>query len=143
MNLLKESKVTLIIPQTVVGTTTIVAGTPIDMSGFDGVMFVYACGGITDGTPSIKVSEGAASNMSDRADLLGSGTLAVANTVAIVDVFRPVKRYVDCSIVRGGSTGSIIGGVIAIQYKGSKAPTTQPATVNASKQMVSPAEGTA
>ena len=118
----------------------------IDTAGFDGVQFIVAHGTITDGTPSIKVQQGADSGLSDAADLTGT-SVAVANTddnkLCIVDVWRPGERYVRCVVTRGGATGSVIDGIVAVLYGAKSKPTSQHADVAAQEAHQTPAEGTA
>src|SRR5262245_34237508 len=76
-------------------------GATLDMAGFESFMVMVAFGTITAGAvTSIKVQQGALANMSDAADLAGSGQ-TIADTdddkVFYSDVFRPVKRY--CRVV--------------------------------------------
>lgn len=144
MNLSANTKTTLASAATAVGTTTVV-GSTLDMSGFDGVMFILVLGAFTDGTPGVKASSGAASNGSDKQDLLGAlASVGVTSEVAILDLYRPLDRYVTPQIVRGGATGAVIDSLIAIQYCASSKPTTQDAsTVAAAVLAVSPAYGTA
>jgi len=143
MNLSSNVKVSVVSPSAVVATSTIV-GTTLDMSGFDGVMFILAVGAVTDGTPGVKASSGAAANGSDKQDLLGAlASVATSNDCAVLDVYRPLDRYVTPQIVRGGSTGAIVDSLIAIQYKPGFKPTTQDATVIATTLVVSPAYGVA
>lgn len=128
-----------------VGTST-VAGSTIDMAGFEGVRFIVQYGAITDGTPNLQAQQGAASDMSDAADLLGTD-VAVADTddnkMAILDIYAPQERYVRCRVVRGGATGCVIDSIIAEQYGARSEPVTQGSTVAAAEKHVSPAEGTA
>lgn len=145
MNLGQRIKIARVLNATAVGTTT-VGSSAVDTQGYDGVLFLAAFGTITDGTPSIKVRQGNLANMSDGADLAGTGVpVAITddNKVAAVDVFRPRERYVDLQIVRGGATGAVIDSVIAILYTGRKAPSVHDATVAAIEYHQSPAEGTA
>jgi hypothetical protein len=117
------------------------------MEGFEGVEFIMLGGTITDGLLAIKVQEGAQPALGDAADLQGTLTTLQNtddNKAAVVDVFRPAKRYVRPVIVRGGATGAVIDGVIAIQYKARSKPTINDATtVGATETWVSPPEGTA
>lgn len=146
MNHLVNTKLTLVVPATVVGTANIV-GTTLDMSGFEGVEFILLAGTITDGVAEVKASSGALANGSDAQDLAGTAT-SLSSTqdgdVAALDLYRPLDRYVTPVVVRGGSTGSVIGGVVAIQYGAHFKPTTQDATtVPVSKTVISPVYGTA
>ena len=147
-NLQQKVKATRVSNAVAVGTTA-VNTTVVDMQGYDGVVFVVACGTITDGTPVIKVQQGQASNLSDAADLINTGvTLAATddNKLAIVDVYRPVERYVRCVVDRtigSPSTGCVVDSVVAIQYGAIKEPTTHDSTVALAESHVSPIEGTA
>jgi hypothetical protein len=144
-NLLHEVKITRIQNAAAVGTTTLTTAA-VDMQGWDGVLFVGAFGTITDGTPGIKARQGQLANMSDGADLAGtlvSPALTDDNKVVALDVYRPQERYLDVQIVRGGATGAVVDGAIAIQYRGRTKPSVQDATVAASEAWSSPAEGTA
>lgn len=146
-NLIKDVKISRVMNAVAVGTTTQTASAPVDMSGYDGVLFVVSFGTITDGTPGVKARQGNQSNMSDAQDLAGTLTspaLTDDNKLVALDVYRPTDRYVDCQILRGGATGAVIDGVIAIQYRGHKMPITQDtAQVAANKSLISPNEGTA
>jgi hypothetical protein len=124
------------------GVTTI-NGTVIDMSGFEGVLFIANFGVITAGAlTSIKVQQGTASDGSDMADLAGTGQ-TIADTddekVFFADVFRPTKRYVRLVVVR--STQNAVVTAVAIQYHTRQAPVTHGTNV-AGKSAVSPDEGT-
>lgn len=126
--------------------TTNVTGTTIDMSGYEGVMFILQAGVITDGALSVKAQGGALANGSDAADLAGTSTAltnAQDNDLAILDLYRPTQRYITPVIVRGGSTGAVVQGLVAVLYGSHVKPTTQDATtVGVSKLVVSPALGT-
>lgn len=144
-NKLPNVQVTVVSPATTVGTTSI-TGTTLDMSGFEGVMFVFVAGTITDGAPAITAQGGSLANGSDAANLAGTSTALTAaqdNEAAILDLYRPTQRYITPVLVRGGSTGGVVGAMIAIQYGAHFEPTTQDVTtVGVSKLVVSPALGT-
>ncbi|MFI5106417.1 MAG: hypothetical protein ACHP79_15955 [Terriglobales bacterium] len=146
MNLSTDTKVTRVMNAQAVATTN-VNGSILDMEGFEGVEFILQAGTITDGNLSIKAQDGAASNLSDANDL--QGTLVTLqntddNKAAVLDVFRPVKRYIRPVVVRGGATGAVVDSVVAIQYKAKKKPTVNDATtVGATETWISPPDGTA
>jgi hypothetical protein len=146
MNLSTDTKVTRVLVATAVGITN-VNGSILDMEGFEGVEFIMLGGTITDGLLSIKAQEGAQANLSDAADLQGTLTTLQNtddNKAAVLDVFRPAKRYVRPVIVRGGATGAVIDGVLAIQYRPRTKPTINDATtVGSTETWISPPEGTA
>lgn len=111
----------------------------LDMAGWDGVVFVTT---ITDclktGVGALTV-EGNTTN-ADGGMAAISGAVATATSAAnddlngqllIVDVYRPQKRYVQG--VRTSATANVaFGEILAIRYRGRKAPVTQGATVAAS-----------
>jgi hypothetical protein len=145
-NLSKNTKVTRVMNAQAVGIGN-VNGTVLDMAGFESVEFILLANTITDGLLSIKAQEGAASDGSDATDLAGTLTTlqnADDNKAAVLDIVKPVKRYVRPVAVRGGATGAVIDGIIAIQYAPRSEPTTNDATtVGSTETWVSPAEGTA
>lgn len=145
MNLSSNVKVSLASGAAAVATTN-VNGSTLDMSGFDGVVFILQAGAITDGNLAVKAAGGAASDGSDKSDLAGTLTTitnAQDTDLAVLDLYRPLQRYVTPVIVRGGSTGAVVQGLVAIQYCGSTKPTVQDATVALAKLAISPAFGTA
>lgn len=146
-NLIKNEKFTRVLNAVVAGTTA-QTGSVIDMQGWDAVTFVVAFGTITSGAAtSIKVQQGALANGSDMADLTGT-LLSVADTddnkLAMVEVYRPQKRYVRVAITRD-TQNSVIDGAIAIQRGSRVKPVTHDATtvVTPETPFNSPAEGTA
>lgn len=147
MNLSKGIKITRALNAVAAGTTS-QNGSILDMSGFDGVMFVAAFGTLTaTQVTSLKAQQGALVGGGDMADLAGSavGPLADAdsNKCLVLDVYRPLEQYVRPVVVRG-TANAVIDGVIAIQYSSRVKPTVQDvATIAASKLVVSPNEGVA
>lgn len=145
-NLAKEVKVTRVMNAVAAGTSDQNSAV-VDMTGFDGVMFLAAFGTITSGAvTSIKGQQGAASDASDAADLEGTAVTVADdddNQVAGLDIYRPQERYVRLVVDRG-TQNAVIDGVVAIQYKGRKFPTTHDTTtVVGIESHNSPAEGTA
>lgn len=115
--------------------------------GFDSVLFVVLWGTITDGTPLVKGQQSSDDGSADDfSDLIGTSVVAAVgddNKMSILDIRRPSKRYVRAEITRGGATGAVVDGVIAILYDSKTEPVDQSADVAAIEQHVSPAEGTA
>ena len=147
-NLSKETKVTRVMNAVAAGTTD-QTGSSVDMQGFEGVMFVAALGTLT----ATQVTELKAQQSSDDgsvdtfADLTGTKTTAMSddddNQVIVLDIYKPVERYVRPILLRE-TANAVIDGIIAIQYRPKKKPTTHCATtVQATETHVSPAEGTA
>lgn len=127
------------------GTTDLTSET-VDTQGFEGVRFICGFGTITgSAVTSTKVRQGAASNMSDGADLLGTAqTVADTddNKIVISEIFRPEERYVD-HIVDRGTANAVVDFLIVELYGPRVKPVTQDATVIGMEVAISPIEGTA
>jgi hypothetical protein len=139
-------KVTRVSNAVAVGTTA-VNSSVVDMTGFEGCMFLCLWGTITDGTPLIKAQQDVVVGMGAAADLTGTSVVAAVtddNKISILDVQRPIEGFLRCVVTRGGATGAVLDGIIAIQYGANAQPTTHDATtVAASEAWVSPIEGVA
>lgn len=145
MNLGTTVSVSRVMDAQAAGATN-VNGTVLDMANWDGVILVALFGAIVSGAAtSFKVQQGQQSNLSDAADLAGS-SITVADTddnkVLVSDIYRPQERYLRPVVLRA-TQNATIDGVIAIRYKGRKAPSVLDATVLAAEYHQSPAEGTA
>lgn len=145
-NASKEMKITQAITVTngAAGTTDI-AGVTLDMEGFEGVLMVITFGAITAGAvTSIKAQQGAASNLSDAADLEGTSQ-TIADTddekTFYIDLVRPRERYVRLYVDRG-TQNAVVASATYYQYGARKQPTTHGSNVSGETH-VSPAEGTA
>ncbi|MBM3545284.1 MAG: hypothetical protein FJX44_12480 [Alphaproteobacteria bacterium] len=103
-------------------------------------------GAITAGAlTAIKLQQGAEPNLSDAEDLAGSKVIVADtgdNKVAIVDLFRPQKRYLRLVTSRA-TQNSAIDFALCELYRADTEPVTQDATVIAAETHASPAEGTA
>lgn len=95
--------------------------TAVDMSGFDGVMFVVLCGTITgSGTVEVHAQQSSDNGSADAfADISGATKTATSSTksdlLLVLDIYQPAERYVRYAMTRAVAN-SIIGGGIAIQY---------------------------
>lgn len=120
--------------------TTDVDTDPVDMLGYEGVLFLGAIA--TDAANnSAKVQQGAAANLSDAADLANTSVNVAANGNSFaIDVYKPQKRYVRVKVLRGTTT--VTGDVYALLYGGSTRPATHGSSVD-TELHVSPLEGTA
>lgn len=147
MNLSKNVKITqAITPTNGAAGTTDINGVTLDMQGYDGVLMIFTMGAITGGAvTSIKAQQGAASNLSDAADLAGTGQ-TIADTddekVFYIDLYRPAKRYVR-GVVDRGTQNAVVASATYIQYKGKKCPVAAHGTNVSGELHISPAEGTA
>ena len=130
-----------------VGTSN-VSSSGVDASGYESVTFIVAFGAITDGTPSVKVQQSDDDAASDTYDDLASSSVSVGsasddNKMLVVEIHRPRKKFLRAFVTRGGATGCIIDGVIALLADPTYQPSALDASVVARETHVSPAEGTA
>jgi len=143
MNLSNGVKITKVAAASSAGTSTI-NGTTVDMTGFEGVLFVTTIGTANAGN-ILKAQVGEKADGSDAADLEGSAVVAEGNgSVVWLDIYRadPSQKYIRPVVVRGAST--TVGEIYAIQYESRK----QVAGNNIEntiigKLLVNPYEGTA
>jgi hypothetical protein len=121
--------------------------TAVDMSGFDGVLFVGVCGTITgSGTATLTAQQSDDAAVADDYTALTGATAAASGStdsdkLVMLDVYNPTKRYVRVNLTRA-TANSVWGGTIAIQYKAKdKAAATAAAQLAAAvTQVISPAE---
>lgn len=112
----------------------------LDMAGYDGVVFFTKIASNAADT-YLSALQGDTDNPTTA--IAGSGVLtSAANNVAVLDIFRPTKRYVRARVVRGTTT--VLGEIYALQYHARSKPQVNAVTnVQAIKQLISPAEGAA
>jgi hypothetical protein len=117
-------------------------GTIIDTANAEGVIFINVFG-TSAADNGVKAQQGAASNMSDAADLVGTQTLLDGTeTVGVVQIHKPRERYVRSVAVRGTST-TVPAGIAILYGLRSEAFDNDSQTDVAAESHVSPAEGTA
>jgi hypothetical protein len=124
---------------------TDINGTTLDMAGWDGVIMVVQMGAITaSAVTSIKAQQGAASNLSDAADLLGTSQ-TIADTddekTFYIALHKPQERYVRLVVDRG--TANAVCSAVYIQYSGRTPYNSTHGTAVSGEAHVAPAEGTA
>lgn len=121
-------------------------GATLDMQGWDGVLMIFQFGTIATGAvTSIKAQQGAASNLSDAADLAGTAQTVADDDdskVKYIDLWQPRERYVRC-VVDKDTTNACAETVTYIQYRGQEVPPSAHGTGVAGEAHLSPAEGTA
>ena len=117
--------------------------TRFDMAGWDGIMFFTT---ITDcaqnGVATLTIEANTADADAGMVAITGAAaTDTSANNddlngmLLIVDVYRPLKRYVQ-GVRTSGVANIAFGEIHAIRYRGSKRPVVQGATVTASTFVV-------
>lgn len=122
-------------------------GATLDMQGWDGVLMIVKFAAIADtAVTKIKAQQGEASDMSDAADLAGTGIDVAGdddNQIFIIDIYRPRERYVRLYVDKDASNATAESAVY-IQYKGRKGPVdNNVANAVTVETHISPAEGTA
>ena len=145
MNISKGAKLTRVSNAVAAGTSDVTCST-IDTQGYDSCVFIAAFGTLTAGAvTSVKAQQGAASDMSDAADLEGTGiTIADSddNGLVMLEITSPRERYIRCIIDRG-TANAVVDGVFALQSKAGVVPVVHDSTVIGSEHHLAPAEGTA
>jgi len=147
MNLMKNVSVREVMAPVALADDTDQNSDRIDMSGFDGVLFVAP---ITDsaatGVATLTVEQNTADSDTGMAALAGATATATCvvdddlnNELLIVDVFRPRKRYVQ-GVVTSATANIAFGNMLAILYQGRKLPIAEHASVLASAVVAGPAE---
>jgi len=137
-NLSKAIKVTVVEAAAAAGTSELVTDV-LDMSGYEGVMFLAILGDVTsDSVLTLTVKGNSANSVSSPTPVTQKATDAFTadattadSKVLFVDVYKPTLRYVFGSLTRTAAN-AVVGGVIAIQYGATNKPTSQHASVIAS-----------
>lgn len=137
-SMLKNVKVTPVAASSAAATTEVLTSV-LDMSGFDGVMFIALLGDVTATSVLTLTAKGnTASSTSSPTPVTQVATAAFTadatsgdDKALVVDVYDPALRYVFASLTRTVAN-AVVNGIVAIQYKAEFKPTTQAATVIAS-----------
>lgn len=122
-------------------------GTILDMKGFEAVMIIVKMATIAAGaTTSMKVQQGADSDLSDAADLEGSA-ITIADDdddqIFICDLVKPTERYVRVVMDKDAANATAESAVYA-QYDPREKPVTQTVADEVTyERLISPDEGTA
>lgn len=111
----------------------------LDMSGYEGVIFMALTGDVTATSVLTLTVKGNSANsvttptpITQKAtDAFTAGAATADSKVIMVDVFRPTLRYMFASLTRT-TADAIVGGIVAIQYGAHNKPTTNDASVIAS-----------
>ena len=140
LSVLKDCKITRVLNSVSAGTSD-QDGAVLDMTGYDGVIFVASLGDVTSGSVlELQVFGNTASSTSsptpveltdDSVGPVTAGASDYDHKLLVADVIRPAYRYIFPRIKRG-SANAVIDGVIAIQYRGRDLPAVQGATVGLS-----------
>lgn len=143
-SLLKECKFVKVEDSVAAGKATTI-GEVVDTAGFDGACFRYKLGTVTDGAAvTLKIYQDDDAAMGTVKELSGaSAAIAVTSSDSeqelAIDIIKPFKRYLRPTIVTATQNVEIDDG-LCILYNPDVKPVVQPATVDASALVVSPAE---
>jgi hypothetical protein len=144
LSFLKECKIVPVENSVVAGKATTV-GEVVDTAGFQNACFIYKLGAVTDAAAvTLKIYQDSDAAMGTVKELSGaSAAIATASgdsdQLLVVDVIRPAKRYLRPTIVTATENVEI-DSAFCVLYNPDVIPVTQPATVDASTLVVSPAE---
>ncbi|MFA5423833.1 MAG: hypothetical protein WC374_08255 [Phycisphaerae bacterium] len=108
----------------------------LDMQGYDGVLFVVPITDCTSGAvATLTVQENTANSTTGMASITSASATNTStagddqnNKLLLVDVYRPLKRYV-MGLLTIGTQDAASGNMLAIRYCGSKAPIAEDATI--------------
>lgn len=142
MNLSTWGKVTRVSNAVAAGQATTNC-TSVDMKGFESVTFIVSVGTIV-ATGTVTIHAEQSTDNSTFADLKGTSiayTDADDNKLAVLEITKPLERYVRCVVITATANGTI-DGVIAIQGAANEEPVTNGSTVVGTEQHASPIEGT-
>lgn len=146
MNLIKNCKISVVLDTTAAGFGDTLSSDILDMTGFDGVLFIAKTGDVANtavGTLTVQQDTDAAGGT--MATLSGDTVKFTADATSadekllVIDLYKPIERYVRAQFQR--ETANIaVAGIIAIQYRSNYGPVTADAVVLDSALMVSPAQ---
>ena len=145
MNLSKNVKIDQILGYFAAGTTKKTSAI-LDMSGYEGVIFVAGLGKLIEaGTVDVFADGDDENSTAAMAELAGTAAYTVTEAAAaltysciILDVYKPLERYIQCNITPAVSNAVILG-ITAIRYKGKMAPEANGDLLKGT-QLVSPSE---
>jgi hypothetical protein len=138
MNLLKEVKITVVEAAAAAGTSALTSDV-LDMSGYEGVMFIALTGDVTDTSVLTLTVKGNSANSTSSptpvtqkaSDAFTASATSADSKAIVVDVYKPTLRYVFAELSRA-TANAVVGGILAVQYCARNKPTSQDATVIAS-----------
>lgn len=119
----------------------------LDMEGWEGVVFlVPITDSVATGVATLTVEQNDDDSDSGMSALVGAvatatdaGGDALNNQLLIVDVLKPLKRYLQ-GVITSATANIAFGNTLAIRYRGMKAPIIDADSVLQSVAVVSPAE---
>lgn len=138
MNLSKDVKITVVAAAATAAQTAVTSDV-LDMSGYDGVMFIALTGDVTATSVLTLTAKANSANSTSSptpvtqkaTDAFTAGAADADSKALVVDVYKPTLRYVFAELTRT-TANAVVGGIIAIQYQAANKPTSHAASVIAS-----------
>jgi hypothetical protein len=135
-NLLSNMKIDAVGALVAAALNTDLRTTIVDMSGYDGVLWIAEIAVTANTAVATFVAEGAAVNVAGSMVALTGATCTVTdaggaaynNSLLVIDVYRPLLRF-QCAHRYSTIANVTFGPVIAIRYRGKSFPITQTATI--------------
>jgi hypothetical protein len=137
VNLLPNIKLT-VISAAAAAATTAVNSSIIDMTGFDGVLFVAVTGVLTISSVVTLTIQENTLNQTGGMTAIPAGNTAAYTALGTetlngfqVDVYRPQQEFLRAVLTRSAAN-AVVNSIVAIQYQANHKPTVQDASVLAS-----------
>lgn len=114
--------------------TSLITSSTVDTNGYAGVCFVASLATVVDGSLiTLSALENATNSNSGGTAVTNGATSQLtastsSNTDLVLDVQRPAKRYLYCTLART-TQNATVNAIYALLYKANQLPVTQPATV--------------
>ena len=125
---LTESMKIDVISAAVVAGTSLVTSNALDMQGYDGVAFLALLGDVLDTSVLTLTGKENDTNSNSGGTTISGATAAFTadatsadSKAIVVDVLRPTKRYVYCTLARA-TANAVVNSLVAILYQGHNLP---------------------
>lgn len=148
MSMLENVKVTMLYRgSTGLAATNVDSTVRVDMKGYEGCLLLTSIIETTAGASTTALhllprhADTSTGTLTDLGTYAGDATITTADwgQAMIVDVYKPLKRYLSVSVDKPGNGTIATSGVFAIQYGGKKGPITQSSSyVEDSEILISP-----
>lgn len=137
-SLLKDCIISRVANEAAAGTSAVTSSV-VDMSDWDGITFVALLGTVTDNSILTLTGKENTANSTSSPTPVAPATFATSaitaatssNTIMVVEIYRPLLRYVFCALTRTAQNAEV-GGIIAIRWRGRVNPVTIDTSVLAS-----------
>ena len=129
------------------GASDITDATAIDTSGYEGVRFIFAFGTITAGAAtSVAACSLDTNSPTPGTDDIAGSKITVVDTaddsIFIIDIHKPVKRYVR-PFVKRATQNAVVNSIVAELYGPHVMPVVKDTTTTGQNLLAGPANGTA